>query len=535
MDEVVDEMESGSTRRELSRRDALRIGAFGSLALGAGALVQEGSARAVAASQTRKKAAAGRRGGTLRAGLSGGGSADTINPFIVVTNVDAARNYQLYEPLMRLDSDARNELMLAEEVAPNANGTQWTIRIKPGVSFHNGKSMTADDVIYSIQAILNPNSPGSAAPSLAPIDTSTLVKLDNRTIRFSCKTPFANLPDVLASYRHPVVPADFDIAHPVGAGPFKFQSFSPGVASTFIRFDNYWGQSPLVDEVVITDVTDETAQVDALAGGQVDVINLLSSTGGAALRAQGLGVVVSRGGGATPFTMRVDVPPFHDPRVRMAMRLIPDRRQMLEHIFEGQGHIGNDLFSLWDPAYDAALPQRQQDLAHAKHLLAAAGYRNGLSVDLVTADLSQGVTAAAQVFAQQATGAGVKVNLRTVTVGDFYGKNYLTYTFAQDFFSYYPYLATVSLATLPNASFNETHFNDQRYTALYNEAVGTVDEASRRKLIHDMQQIEYEQGGYIIPYFPPVIDGHAKNVKGVIPSKTGASFNSFDFKSMWLS
>ena len=202
------------------------------------------------------------------------------------------------------------------------------------------------------------------------------------------------------------------------------------------------------------------------------------------------------------------------------MRLLVDRQQMLDLVFGGFGTLGNDVFGIWAPEYDHSLPQRHQDIDQAKSLLKAAG-AEGLHVTLVTSDIAQGTVLAAQVFAQQASEAGVSVSVDDVTVNEFYGTNYLKWPFAQDYWFYNFYLPQVSLATLPSAPFNETHWDNARYNSLYAQAIATVDPALRTEIAQEMQRIEYDQGGYIIPFFPPVIDGFGANVGGLVPSKIG--------------
>ena len=285
---------------------------------------------------------------------------------------------------------------------------------------------------------------------------------------------------------------------------------------------------------MITDYSDATSQVNALLAGQADVVNLLSADVIAVVQSQGKKVLISDGGGWNPFTMRVDVAPFNDVRVRQAMRLIIDRPQMMEILFGGTGTLGNDVFGIWAPEYDHALPQRHQDIDQAKSLLKAAGHE-GLTVQLVTSDIGQGTIQAAEVLAQQASAAGMNVNVSTITVNDFYGPGYLKWVFAQDYWYYNFYLPQVSLATLPTAPFNETHFDNPAYDKLYQEAIATVDEAKRQELCFEMQRIDYTEGGLIIPFFPPVIDGYGANVHGLVPSKGGLSLNAYDFKRLWLS
>ena len=519
-----------------SRREFLKAGLAGSLAVGTGGLLSAcgtgNTIKAFTSSTTGKP----RYGGTLRAGLTGGSTADTLNPLNAITNVDFSRIDNLYEPLVGLTPAAQPVNVLAEELTSNAKATEWTIRIKQGITFHNGKTLSADDVIYTFRQILNPKAPAPAAAGLASIDAKGMTKLDAYTVRVPCSTPFATLGQALAIPGYSdIIPVGYNPAAPVGTGPFRLKSFSPGTQSTFVRYGGYWQTGlPYLDEIVITDYADQTSQVNALLAGQVDVVNLLSADVISEVQGEGKNILLSAGGGWNPFTMRIDTGTFKDVRLRQAMRLVVDRPQMLDLVFGGFGTVGNDLFGIWAPEYDYSLPQRHQDIDQAKSLLKAAG-AEGLHVTLVTADIAAGTVLAAQVFAQQASAAGIHVSVDDVTVNDFYGTNYLKWQFAQDYWFYNFYLPQVSLATLPSASFNETHWDNSRYNSLYAQAIAAVDASLRTEIAHEMQQIEYNEGGYIIPFFPPVIDGYSPNVGGLVPSKIGLSLNAYDFKNVWLS
>jgi peptide/nickel transport system substrate-binding protein len=522
---------------DLSRRDFVKTAAAGSLAVGAGGLLSAcGINPATVVASVHKVPGPPKRGGTLNAAITGGSSADTLDPLSAVSNVDFSRVNNLFEPLLGLTPNARPAFVLADELIPNKTATEWTLRLKPGITFHNGKDLTADDVIYTFRTVLNPKAPAAAAAGLASIDAPAMTKLDKLTVRIPCKTPFATLHQALAIPTYSdIIPVGFNPADGIGTGPFKLESFTPGTQSTFVRYDDYWQSGlPYLDAVVITDYSDETSQVNALLAGEVDVVNLLSANVIAVVESQGKNILISDGGGWNPFTMRVDVAPFKDVRVRQALRLVADRPQMLEILFGGHGTIGNDVFGIWAPDYDHNLPQRHQDLDQARSLWKAAGLE-GATLQLVTSDIGQATVQAAQVLAQQASEAGIKINVSTVTVTDFFGTSYLKWVFAQDYWYFNFYLPQVSLATLPTSPFNECHFDNPTYNKLYQQAIATIDDAKRTELAHEMQRIDYTVGGYIIPFFPPVIDGYGTNVNGLIPSKGGLSLNAYDFKQVWLS
>ena len=441
----------------------------------------------------------------------------------------------LYDPLVRLDNSAQTELVLAESITPNATATEWTIKIRSGVTTHRGKPFTADDVLFSFQRMFDNKFPGSVA--LGPLDLKSSKAIDATTVLLKFTSPFSILVEALSLYFINMVPRGYNPKNPDGTGPFKFQSFTPGVQSTFVRNENYWQSGlPYLDAIVTTNIADETSQLSGLQAGQLDIVNFLSAPSVAALRGGGYKVVVSKTGSWGPFTMRVDEKPFTDVRVRQAMRLAVDRPQMLKQVFGGYGTLGNDVIGIVDPDYDHTLPQRVQDIPQAKSLLSAAGYPD-VSVNLVTAVNAPGGIQAAQVFATQAKAAGIKVNITQQSPTDYFANSYLKTTFSQDYWPTQPYLVAISqaLTATPKAPFNANHQSDPAYDALYAQAVATLDKSKQADLVHELQKIEYDTGGYIIPYFFPVIDASSTKVNGVQPTETGLSPGGFDWKHFWLS
>jgi peptide/nickel transport system substrate-binding protein len=471
-----------------------------------------------------------RRGGRLLVGCAGGGAKDTLDAHNPVSYPDIARCLALYEPLAMRNADYRFEMILAEEIAPNATADVWTVKLRKGVSFHNGKTMTADDAIFSLQRIINPKSPGAGAAGLSAIDPNAFKKLDTYTFSIGLKSPFATFDTQLGQYGNGIVPVGYDPHRPVGTGPFKYGSFTPGDRSNLSANRTYWRHGlPYTDELVIIDFPDDTARINALMGGQLHAIDNVPFTQARPLgMTPGLKTLVAKTGAWLPFTMRVDQAPFNDVRVRQAMRLIVDRPQMIAQALAGEGSVANDLYSPFDPCYDSALPQRHQDLDQAKSLLRAAGQQN-LKVELVTADVAAGVVEAAQVLAEQAKGAGVGINVRKVDSGVFYGDQYLKWTFAQDFWFTRDYLPQVANCALPDSPYNETHWNNERFQKLIGEARQTLDAKKRCALVGEAQRIEYESGGFIIWSFRNQIDAYSAKVAGFVPAKTGTPLGNYGF------
>ena len=541
-------MDSDETRRAdgilgkpLTRRDVLKgavgvgaAAAFGPLLASCG-----GGGGGTSASPTATGGAGPKKGGSLKVGIVGGSSKDTADPQMASFEPDIAIQYQVYDGLTAFDQDAKVTNHLAAELTPNATGSVWTCRLKPGLTWHDGKPVTADDVVYSFERIVDPKAPKTAAATLAGLKPGGTVKIDKLTVEFHLDPPNVILPEGLAFRGSQLVPAGFDemlkAGKYIGCGPFKLTGFKPGEQFTFVPFAEYWDGSPLVNDLTIIEFADDTARVNALLGGTVDAISELPTSQSKVVEGtSGLKVLNAQTGAWRPFTMRIDVKPFSDVRVRQAFRLIVDRQQMIQLAYNTFGALGNDMYAPFDPG-TPKLPQRVQDLAQAKSLLKQAGYA-GLTVQLVTSAGALGAdeVAAATVFAEQAKGAGVTVNMNKVDSSVFYGKQYLTWPFAQDFWYTRNYLAQAGQATMPGAPYNETHWKNAKWLAIVKQALGTVDETKRNQLIGEAQTIEYNEGGYIIWAFRNQVDAYSSKIAGVNPSKLGIPLGSFGFKGAYF-
>jgi peptide/nickel transport system substrate-binding protein len=506
-----------------------RAAAGGAVLLGGPSLLAACGGSSTAGSATKSSttsSAAVKPGGNLRIGATGGGAKDVIDAHNAIADPDIVRISALYEPLAAPTADFKStQMVLAESIEPvNGNAALWDIRLRPGVEFTNGKTVTADDVIFSINRIINPKSPGTGAASIGYINAKGMKKMDSTTVRVPLQFPNSGFVDDLGQYFNNIIPTDYDPKNPVGTAAWKFQSFAPGQQSVFVKNPNYWGKGrPFADQLTIIDFTDDTARINALLSGQIDIADTVPTEQLPQLQGSGNTVVINNpAGGWLPITMRVDQAPFNDVRVRQAFRLIASRPQMVEQVLSGHGQVGNDLYGRFDPAYDSALPQRQQDIEQAKSLLKAAGHE-GLTVTLVTGNILAGVPEESQVFAQQASAAGVKVNVNKVDTGTFYGPNYLKWTFAMDFWGPRRYLSQVAQGSLANSPFNETHWNDPQFNSLISQARAAVDPTKRTELIHEAQTIEYNSGGHIIAFFPNFTAAASSKIGG-LPAGLQATF-----------
>ena len=509
----------------------------GAAGLGATLLVGglAGCGSSSGASQSTTSSATPRRGGTLKIAYIGGGSSETLDPNGPVADIDDARAENLFDPLALLNNDLSLKHMLADSFEPNAKADEWTVRLRSGVTFHDGSPLTADDVIYSLRRITNPKL-GLVGLYVANfINAAEIRKLDPLTLRIPLTQPNTQLPYFLAAdYMAIIKDGTTNFAHPIGTGPFRFVNWKPGQYSVFDRNQNYWQHgTPYLDSLELLSIPDPTARYDALLAGQVDGIESISYAEASSQKQAGqIRVLEGEGSNMVPIYMAVDLEPFTDVRVRQAMRLLADRPQLVEEAQSGYGTLGNDNYGKSLPYYDTSIPQRTQDLEKAKFLLKAAG-KEGLKVTLNTSTVATGMLESATVFARQAAGAGVTVTLNQQPPSIYFGPVYLKQNFAQSEWFTLPILNQYAQSLVNGAPFNETHWHNAQFQSLYDQALAETDSGKRQDLYNELQTLLWNDGGYLIWGFYPVIDGLSKQVGGIEPSPLGP-LGGGPFTDAWL-
>lgn len=519
---------SSGKRAGLTRRRLFGAG----LATGAGTLLP--ACRSKSSKKIAKPSGRPKRGGELRVGLTGGGSSDTIDAHVPVNTTDIARAINLYEPLLYFNDDYELKPALARSFKPSSDAKTWTAHLRRDVVFHDGRRMTAKDVVATFKRITDKDDPKSGAEQLHDLDS--VVADGDHTVKFHLKSPSAEFDEFIGQYAMGIVPTDYDPKHPVGTGPFKKKSFSPGQQSVFVRHDDYWrtGQ-PYLDKLTIVNFNDDDALINALLSTQVDAIGQIPLSLITVIKSDPrISVLDSETGSWLPFTMRVDKKPFNDKRVRQAFRLVVDREQMIQQVYSGYGTVANDMYARYDPGYAKDLPQRHRDIAKAKKLLAEAGHPKGLEVELVTAPIQSGATEAAQVFAQNAKDAGIRVHIRKVDSTTFFGDNYLKWTFAQDFWYTRGLLAQVNQGNTAGAPFNETHWKDHTFDQIIAKANRTLDDKERNRLKTKAQTMLHEEGGYIVWGFGNQADAFQRYVAGFRKNRSGLALSGYQFRRNWL-
>jgi len=468
--------------------------------------------------------------GTLVYGLVGSAN-DRISPWPLQRNVSqTVLGEQVFEGLTRWGADGSLQWDLAVSMEPEQGLDEWTIRLRPGVRFHDGSPLTADDVIYSIRWMIDPANQYSPATNISMVDPAGLSRVDEHTLRVRLTQPYGPFPQLWAFNRLLIARDGAGPESMIGTGPFAVASFAAQQEAVLKRFEDYWGTKPGFAQLRMLNFPDQDAMVNALRAGQIDIADAVPFTQIASLAAeQSLATLESAVLGGPMIGMRTDVAPFSDPRVREAFRLIVDRKQVLSNAFSGYGEVGNDINVRSTACAAPSVPQREQDVERAKALLAEAGV-SGLNIDLTTDGLAPGMMELAQLFAQQAAKAGVTVNVRKLDVAEFVSK-YREWPLAIGL-SGDDYLSMIPAYYQPGGGQNLTRFDDAEYNALAASLRLTTDPQGQCALVTQMLQIQYERGGDIMPVYFNSVVVHNVRVHGLTADRNGRA--AYNFRGVTL-
>ncbi|WP_020496580.1 ABC transporter substrate-binding protein [Sciscionella marina] len=452
-------------------------------------------------------------GGTLKIGIHGN-SSERLDPYSSTSaEAQSVRVAQLFDGLTRLSPSGKVTWSLAVAMRPNATLDEWTVKLRPNVRLHDGRTFGAEDVIYSVRRILDPRLASAGAALLSFVDPDRITKVDDLTVRFRLKRPFSLFEQVWSNYYLVMVPRGFDPRHPIGTGPFRYVTAEPGRGSIFTRFARYWGGPAKIARLEILDLPSRQAEINALQGGQIDIAAQIPSQQADSLaNTPGLRLLESRSNNHLVLGMRTDLAPFDDVRVRNAVRLLVDRRQVVRNAFSGHGAVADDL-DIRDNACGFPGPeQRTQNIAQARRLLAEARVPH-LEFSIATADDQPGMLELAQVVQQNALRAGVTVKINKLDTAGFLAR-WKEWPVATGYDSG-PYASILQNSLLPDGTENVSRWNDKEFVALADELLSTGDPAQQCAIRQRMDRIQHDRGGTLIPAWNDLLTAYRKQVTGL--------------------
>jgi peptide/nickel transport system substrate-binding protein len=532
----IDELVAGRLdRRQFLRRGAvigMSTGLMGAVLAACGNANKTGAAATSATTGATAAAGAPKKGGTLKVATQAPSAA--VNPLTVADSGGLCMLNQTGE-FLAFDNNLEQRLqpMLATGWSPNSDGSVWTFHLRPGVTFHNGQPMTADDVVYSWTQYSDPKNASSALSAIGGVLLpSGVKKVDSMTVAFHLEAPNGNFPYLVSSdtYNAIIVPKGTDFGKWqstfMGTGAFKFKSYTQNVGAQFIANPSHWGGGPYLDGTNFTFYTSQPPQILALQGGQVDVITQFVVQGAQALlNNPSYTIITLKSSNHRELSMRNDLAPFTDARVRQAVALCMDRSGMVAALLAGKGVLGNDsVFAPVFPSTDTTVAQRAQDISMAKQLLAAAGHPNGFTTELVS-EIYQEIPSLAQVIKANLAKVGITANLKIETQTQYYGKSTVGNS---DWLDGVMSLVDYGSRGVPNVfltstltskgTWNAARFKNPTYDKLVAQYVATVDLQTQRKIAGQIQRLLLQETPLVIPYFIDGLSANKSNVHGTNPT-----------------
>jgi peptide/nickel transport system substrate-binding protein len=489
-----------------------------------------------------------KRGGTFTVGVISGGQEENLFPGTSVGTPDFVRDYNLYNLLFYLGEKVTPLVPgLALSAESNKDATTWTFHLRPGVTWHDGKPFTADDVVWNFQSLWSKASENFSSGFLTGlVDFKGVRKRDNLTVEVPLQYGAAQFPTLFAYFDFPVVQngatAKTTAKNPIGTGPFKYVSFTPGSQSVFAANTDYWEKGkPYVDKLIVdSSFTDNNALYNALVSGQVDLMpSIPLVTAREQVTAKQVQILSSPFAAQSyMFLMRVDKGEFADNRIRQAFKLLVDRPAMIDAAWAGFGAPAYDLLAPGTEYYLSDLT-RTQDVEQAKSLFKAAGVA-GKTFVLPTCDFLPGMVESSTVLAQQAAAAGVKVAVKTTSAATYFTP---AGGFTVRDFGYEVDQPVASLLTAYRSEYTigcpypDTHWGEQAggaaKEALIKQAIAETDPSKAADLWRECQMQQFNEGGYLVWGIVPYVDAAGTNVRG-LKAGAGFSFNNWRLCDGWL-
>jgi peptide/nickel transport system substrate-binding protein len=493
----------------LTRRDLLR-GATGLAATGAvGSLLAACGSSSSGAGQPTSATSAGpvHRGGTLSLALSDTEASETLDPATAAVSTQFVLAGLLFNTLIVSDpTDWSLHPALAESWDANHDFTEYEIKLRKGVEFHNGKPLTAEDVVFSIERQLNPKVASAAAVrakmSLTP---NSATAVDAHTVRVKLTRSDSQFPYLLARPFLSIVPAGqvkFTPTTTVGTGPFKLDQWQAATSWKVSRNPNYWESGlPYLDVIDMVVNTESAARLEGIVTGQfqlaeeIDYSTAKQSESNSSLRVLPFPKGISR-----LIVMDCSVKPFVDPRVRLAFKMGMNRETAVKAVYADFAVPTSDLpIPPDDPYYPPGLGVRKYDPEHAKHLLAQAGYPDGVDMTMFTSTVVSGMPELAVTYAQTAAPAGIRVKTSQWAPSTYWDQVWTVKPFYTTYWETpYPpdYLWYVYG---PNAAYNEAKLKLPEVTQAYDQIMRTGDHAKQVTITQNVYGMLANVWGHVIP------------------------------------
>ena len=458
------------------------------------------------------------KGGVFRHGTGYGSTTDSLDPGTTENSFMTSLVYTRGNHLTEVDNTGELVPELAESYETEDAKT-WRFALRQGVEFHNGKTMTAEDVIASFNHHRGEDSTSAAKALVNQIES---MEADGNTVVFTLASANADWPFIVSDYHLMIMPSEggeVDWASGVGTGGYVIQEFEPGVRAVATRFPNYFKENRAhFDEYHLLSILDAPARQQALMSGQVDFIdNIDTKTVALMERVPNIEVIETTGTQHYTFPMRVTSAPFDSYDLRMALKFAINRQELVEKILLGHGKAGNDVpVNDSMPFFNADLPVHEFDPDRAREHYEKSGHSG--PIQLSTADAAfPGAVDAAQLIAASAAQAGIEIEIVREPSDGYWSNVWNKKAWCACYWGGRPTQDWMySSAYVADQEWNDTDWRTGEAAERFNELVvmarSEVDTAAREAQYHEAQALLQEDGGAVVAMWANYIMGHANTL-----------------------
>jgi ABC-type transport system substrate-binding protein len=487
-----------------------------------------------------------KHGGSLRFGLSR--DISPLNPFQRTLSSNKDVRSLLFEPLLATDGREEIKPYLALSWDISSDGLTYTFRLRPGVRFHGGQEMTAEDVRWSAEHAMHPQNRayGHARMSYA----KSVQSVDPLTVRFVLKEPMAAFLAYLTGIEtFPIVPkgsvpsaGERVDRFPPGTGPFEFVEWKPASHILLKRFPSYWQRGiPYLDEIVIKPVPDHQVRFASLRSGDLDMVERIPYDQVERIRKgviKNLGVAFSHASGFRNFGFNTQRPPFDDVRVRQAVAYAIDKKKLIDAISWGLGTVTNQKLTQESRWY-VDVRDRPRDQEKARALLASAGIPKGFRFK---GSAPQGREDIMQIAQADLREVGLEMEIEILEFGTHMTRlataDFLFGSFGGDTgidpdIVYFPYFHSEPPGEKRINNF--VGYRNPKLDALLEDGRRVLDFKRRYAIYKNVVEILQEEVPEIFYGFNPYVFAFSSRVKGFTPNKEGQFYyGSGGLPMVWL-
>lgn len=469
---------------------------------------------------TRAQAMTPKMGGHMRLGLGHGSTTDTLDPGTFENGWSTFTGYAFANHLFEVGPDGNLRPELVESYEASSDAATWRLKLRSGVTFHNGKTMDATDVIDSINHHRGEDSKSAAKGLLTAV---TDISADGDTVVFTLSSGNADFPFILSDYHLAIRPSNgdgtVDWASGVGTGGYVLKNFEPGVRAELEKNPNYWKpDAAFVDQVSILSIIDVTARQNALMNGDVDIIDRVDPKT-VDLLARNPNVVIEENTGYLHYTfpMRLNVDPFGNYDLRMALKYAVKRQELVDKILLGHGAVGNDHpISTAVPFHNAELEQREFDADKAAFHYKKSGHSGAIQLSSSDAAFA-GAVDAAQLIKASAAEAGIEIEVVREPSDGYWSNVWNKKGWSACYWGGRPTQDWMySAAYTDDTEWNDTAWvgtaSADKFNGIVRAARVELDNDKRRAMYYECQALVNDDGGTLCPMFANYISGLSKNV-----------------------